>query len=257
MDYNYHTHTWRCRHAIGESEEYIKTAIERGIKNLGFSEHAPFIFPDGYESDYRLPFNEKEEYINELIHLREKYKNEINIKIGFEMEYYPLHFEKMLKIARECGAEYLILGQHFIFNEYPNGLDTFFKNNNTEHFKDYINCVIEAMDTGVFSYIAHPDLFCFTGADEDYDREYRRICVAAREKNIPLEINFQGIRSNRHYPNEKFWSIAGEEKSPVVFGADAHSPCFTYDSESIKKAKELVKKFNLNYIGAPKIVSIL
>ena len=49
MDYNYHTHTYRCGHAIGEDEEYIKVSIQNGIKHLGFSDHIPFAFPDGYE----------------------------------------------------------------------------------------------------------------------------------------------------------------------------------------------------------------
>ena len=46
MDYNYHTHTARCGHAVGEDEEYVKRAIECGIKYMGFSDHAPIRFPD-------------------------------------------------------------------------------------------------------------------------------------------------------------------------------------------------------------------
>lgn len=71
MEYNYHAHTWRCHHANGTEEEYIQRAIECGIKHMGFSEHVPFIFPDGYEADYRLPVAEAKEYISELSLLRE------------------------------------------------------------------------------------------------------------------------------------------------------------------------------------------
>jgi len=53
-----------------------------------------------------------------------------------------------------------------------------------------------------------------------------------------------------------FLEIAGEEKSPVMFGFDAHSTEAAYDGKSILKAKELVKKYNLNYIGRPEIKSI-
>ena len=55
MDYNYHTHTARCGHADGTEEAYILRAMENGITHMGFSEHAPFCFPDGYESYYRVP----------------------------------------------------------------------------------------------------------------------------------------------------------------------------------------------------------
>ncbi|MBQ7793091.1 MAG: hypothetical protein IJ366_01090 [Clostridia bacterium] len=58
--------------------------------------------------------------------LKEKYKDEIDIKIGFEIEYYPDEFNNMLKNAIDLGAEYLILGQHFLGiyegRNYPNEL---------------------------------------------------------------------------------------------------------------------------------------
>ena len=39
---NYHTHTARCRHAAGADREYVRSAIDSGVKILGFSDHAPF-----------------------------------------------------------------------------------------------------------------------------------------------------------------------------------------------------------------------
>ena len=45
---NYHTHTWRCRHADGTEREYVETAIEAGLKILGFSDHTPQVYPGGY-----------------------------------------------------------------------------------------------------------------------------------------------------------------------------------------------------------------
>ena len=53
---NYHTHTYRCGHAVGEDREYVETAIARGLKTLGFSEHIPMPFPDGHEARFRMPF---------------------------------------------------------------------------------------------------------------------------------------------------------------------------------------------------------
>ena len=47
---NYHTHTWRCRHADGTEREYVERAIEGGLKILGFSDHSPYPFPEGYDS---------------------------------------------------------------------------------------------------------------------------------------------------------------------------------------------------------------
>ena len=76
----------------------------------------------------------------------------------------------------------------------------------------------------------------------------RKICIASKEAGIPLEINFLGIRDNRNYPCKLFWEVTGEVQSPVTFGCDAHSKNTAFDKESLEKANELVKKYNLNYI---------
>ena len=255
MDYNYHTHTMRCGHATDTDEEYIQRAIECGIKYMGFSDHIPFRFPSGYESFYRVQISEVEDYFSSLNALREKYKNQIEIKIGFEMEYYPEHFEQMLKNAREYGAEYLILGQHFVFPDTDDGCHTG-DANDEKILREYTRCVMSGMASGVFSYLAHPDLCVYKEDEKLYEEEARKICIASRIYDVPLEINLLGIRSKRSYPNEKFWKIAGEEKSPVTFGFDSHDAQNAYDGESLVKAKELVEKFALNYIGRPKLRSI-
>lgn len=256
MNYNYHTHTTRCGHASGTEEEYIQRAIANGIEYMGFSDHAPFIFPDGYQSSYRVPFDKVEDYMTTVAALRTKYQNQIDLKIGFEMEYYPTHFEKMLQNVRAFGAEYLILGQHFNYEEHPNNKTTGSPSSERAELTHYVDTVIEAIRTGVYTYVAHPDIFNFTGADEIYQEEMRRLCIASREEGIPMEINFLGIREGRLYPNTKFWQVAGQEKCPVTFGFDAHDTPSAYDGASLEKALQMVDTFQLNYIGKPRVRTI-
>lgn len=112
------------------------------------------------------------------------------------------------------------------------------------------------MNTGVFTYVAHPDLFNFCGDGAIYEKYMRKICVASRECGIPLEINFLGIRTGRHYPAKHFWRIAGEERSPVTFGCDAHASIDAADPASYARAMEMVEEYGLNYIGMPNIINI-
>ena len=253
MDYNYHAHTFRCHHATGTPEEYILRAIENGIKYMGFSDHAPFVFPDGYQSFYRVSAQEANNYFSELYTLRDKYQDKIDIKIGFEMEYYPKYFSDMLKTALDFGAEYLILGHHCLFNERPEGFWSTHQTDNSALLREYVSNVSKAIKTGVFAYVAHPDIFNFTGDLSTYADEMRKLCVTSRQENVPLEINCLGLRDNRHYPRDAFWKIAGEEKSPVTIGFDSHDIVSAFDGESLIRAKELIKKFGLNYIGKPEI----
>ena len=82
----------------------------------------------------------------------------------------------------------------------------------------------------------------------------KAVMDAARERNIPLEINFLGIREDRWYPCDRFWKIAGEESAPVTFGFDSHANEAAYDGASLARAEELVKTYGLNYIGKPEPV---
>lgn len=254
MNYNYHAHTFRCNHATGTPEEYILRAIKNGVKYMGFSDHFPYICRDGYEARYRVPMAQKEEYFSELYSLREKYADKIELLIGFEFEYYPDLFDIMLENAVSYGAEYLVLGQHFIGEEHPNGVYSLNPNDNSEHLRIYVDNVVAGIKSGVFSFVAHPDLFNYTGDRAIYDGEMRRICQASLENNVPLEINFLGIRGGRSYPNEAFWSLAGEIGSPVTFGFDSHDTLSAFDAGSLGFAENIVKKYDLNYIGRPAVV---
>ena len=252
MDYNFHAHTYLCHHASGTPEEFVLKAIEGNIKYYGFSEHAPFLFPDGYQSHYRLFLEDLDEYKETVFRLREKYKDQIEIFYGFEMEYYPAHFEKMLKTVKDADAEYLILGQHFLYNEHPDGFNAFRKVDKKEDFEHFTECVLSGIKSGVFTYVAHPDTIDFDDYDV-YKTQVEKICKASKEYDVPLEINFQGISLGRDYPKEKFWEIAGKIGCPVTFGFDAHHTSAACDLESLPKAMEIVKKYNLNYIGKPKL----
>lgn len=256
MDYNFHAHTPLCSHATGTEREYIEAAIAAGIKEWGFSEHIPFIFPNGKENSYRVPLTEVQEYIDTVIALKEEYKDRINIHLGFEMEYYPEYFDEMVENAREWGAEYLILGQHSVGDEPEFFFWSTEATDNTEYLKDYVNRVVEAIKSGVITYIAHPDMFNFVGDDKVYDEEMLKIIKAAEEYNVPLEINFLGIRDNRTYPTEKFWRLAEGYDISVVFGFDAHDVCGACDLESLPKALEICKKYNLKVENKPELVKL-
>ena len=257
MDYNLHTHTTRCHHASGTDEEYIECAIKAGMKHLGFSDHLPYMFPDGYESSYRVDVSEGETYVKDIQSLRERYKDKIEISVGFEMEYYPLHFDKMLGNARKFGAEYLIHGQHFLGNEHPFGIGTRSVITEPHLLREYVDSTVMAIESGVFTYLAHPDIILFRGDERLYREEMTRLCKKAKEYDIPLEINLHGIHYNRHYPDERFWKIAGKVGAPVTFGMDAHDSFALLDKECVAIAKAMVKKYKLNYIGKPKLVSII
>lgn len=254
MDYNFHAHTYRCSHATGTEREYIEAAIAAGIKEWGFSDHIPFIFPDGKENSYRVPMVEIQDHINAINKLKVEYKDKINISFGFEMEYYPEFFGEMVENAKNWGAEYLILGQHSVGSEPDFFFWSTMPTDNEEYLKDYVNRVVEAIKSGVITYVAHPDIFNFVGDDDIYNEEMRKILKAAEECGVPLEINFLGIRDNRNYPTEKFWKLATDYDISVVFGFDAHDVEGAQDLASLPRALEICKKYNLKVLDKLELI---
>ena len=113
MKANYHCHTTRCFHAEGADEAYVQAAVKGGFDVLGFSDHGPWPFANGYVSGMRLPMSDMKQYMESVISLREKYDGQIKLHIGFEQEFWPT-FRDHPKWLLDNGVEYLILGQHII-----------------------------------------------------------------------------------------------------------------------------------------------
>ena len=253
MTANYHTHTIRCNHASGDEREYIEAAIRAGITTLGFSDHTPMPFPPSHYSGYRMRLDETGEYIDKIASLREEYKDRIDIKIGFEVEYFPALFDSLMSFLADYKYDYLILGQHFNENEYDskhyNGIPT----DDEEILKRFYDQMLEAWNTGKFSYIAHPDLLKFTGDPEIYRRHTREFCKKAAERGILLEINVLGITLDRHYPQETFWDIAAECGCSAIIGFDAHIPNQLENKASYEKARRIAKSRGIKIVESLEI----
>ncbi len=241
---NYHTHTFRCRHAAGSEREYIECAIARGVRVLGFSDHAPYLFPVGYASSFRMTPDQLSDYCTTLCDLRREYAGQIELHIGLEMEYYPAHFHKTLEWMRDYPIEYLILGQHFLGNEYDapysGGASI-----DQAALQRYADQTIAAMQTECFTYFAHPDLIHYPKNDEIYRTQMERICIAAHDCNIPLELNLLGLSEHRSYPNAAFWPIVRAVGCDVIVGCDAHNRNAVANPEQLQMADEYLSNFQI------------
>lgn len=247
---NYHTHTPRCHHATGTEEEYVQAAMEAGLQILGFSDHTPYPFQDGYYSKMRMYPEEFPEYLKTVRRLQKQYKDRLTIHAGVEAEYYPAHFQELLGWIRDNGVEYMILGQHWLGNE-QGERHVMHPFEEEARLARYCDQVIEAMQTGVFSYLAHPDLPGFTGEDRIYSAQMRRLIREAKACKLPLEINLHGARLNCNYPNRRFWELVAEEGSPVVLGRDAHAAEEFLDIETQRRMDTMVSELGLHLL--PKI----
>ena len=244
---NLHTHTPRCRHAVGAEEEYVRCALQSGLQTLGFSDHAPYPFPDGYYSTFRMFPEELTDYVETVDSLRKQYAGQIQIPSGVEAEYYPKFFRDMVSMMKDHGIEYMLLGQHMLYDEME-GISTAPATADASLLRQYCNQTIDAIYTGLFTYFAHPDIMNFVGDPEIYRQEMGRLCRAAKACDLPLEINLLGLYLGRQYPAEAFWRIAAEEGCKVVLGVDAHKPEALLDAATEQKARALACRCGLELL---------
>ena len=162
---NYHTHTWRCRHADGTEREYVERAIEGGLKILGFSDHSPYPFPDGYDSGMRMRLDQVEGYVDTVLALKKEYDKDIEIHLGLETEYFPRFWDQLIDFLSDYPFEYFVLGQHSLGNEIEKILYSGHGTTDGSYLKQYVDQCLAGIDTGKYLYLAHPDLFLFNGEE--------------------------------------------------------------------------------------------
>ena len=238
---NYHTHTYLCRHAEGTPRQYVLSAIDAGMKELGFSDHVPYSFSTGHRSSFRMDESSTGGYVSQILALRREFAGRIRIYVGYEAEYYPAEIDAMLKNILSFECDYLILGQHFLNNEYD-GVYSGAPTTDESVLAGYADQVCEALDTGLFSCVAHPDLINYVGDPAVYGRHMGRMCEHAAALGIPLEINMLGLRTHRHYPRRDFWRIAARVGARAVIGCDAHEADALSDGDTEAAARQLAEE---------------
>ncbi len=246
---NYHNHTYRCGHGKCDvtDEDYVLKAIEGGFKIIGFSDHNPM--PHGvydHQKGVRMTIEELPEYIASIEALQKKYGDQIKIYKALECEY----SSELLPWLREIRPQfdYFITGTHWQLENHQ--YVHFFQESYTpEKIQRYTEITLEAMETGLFTYLAHPDVVLADYPTFDHaciDSAYA-ICRKAKELNMPLEYNQYGMMKRltayNHglcYPYPGFWEIAAEVGITGIIGLDAHRPSQYLRKELIEEAENFL-----------------
>jgi histidinol-phosphatase (PHP family) len=226
---DYHIHTKLCRHAVGEVEEYVAKAIERGLTEIGFSDHAPM--PDDNFDDWRMKFSELNSYVNNIFEARKRFP-QITIRLALELDFIPGYEEWIKKLSGMYPWDYLIGSVHYVENKWdidnPNKKDEWNRHNVAEVWENYIKRLIKAAESGLFDIIGHVDLAKKFGhfPEKDCSDLFREFLKTVRLTNTLIEINTAGLRKDcrQIYPDPRILKMAKEEGVGITFGSDSHAP---------------------------------
>lgn len=248
---DYHNHHWRCGHARGDIEDHIRAAIEAGLSEIGIAEH----FPDAAATEdpkiielpreqIGMPVAEFPGYIREIIALREKYREQIAVKIATEVAFVTdgVHFDRQRAVLDRFkdDLDYLLGGFHglrfdgepfvnFVWAKGRGVLDTYGEERiHTEYFKKMRSLI----DTGYFDILAHFDNHRLLWRPDEpvYSKdiwcELLDLLDRAKSQGMAAEINTSGIRKGcrNQFPSDEIVKEMIQRNIPLVLSSDAHRP---------------------------------
>ena len=254
LPFNIHTHTYRCGHASGRDKEYVEAAIAQGIPVLGFSDHV--MLPHHEQPGIRGSISLLKDYIGSIQDLKKRYEGQCEIYVGFEAEWYGDQYASYYKeLLERKDFDYLILGQHCF--DYFGHLYWYARLTPPESIRKYRDDLIAGMESGLFTYVAHPDIYvAWEGEfDEAAEEVAEDICSTASRLGIPLELNCGMLRQTDYvrqegslaYPCAYFWKIAAKHGVKAIIGIDAHRPQ-DFASTDLAWMKEFARRMGLDLL---------
>ena len=235
-----HNHTPLCNHAEGTIEEYVQAAINSGTKVFGFSDHAPMDF----DPKYRMKFDEMQKYESDVLTAKEQHKDEIEILLGYEVDYLPGHMDSRIL---DADVDYLIGSVHFIEGwgfDNPEFIGRWETQDIDEIWQKYFDTIEEMAKSRLFNIVGHLDLikvFKFMPKG-DISKMADKALLAIKEADMVLELNVAGFRKDiqESYPSASLLKDAYTLGIPITFASDAHKPeqIGLFHDEIVQLAKE-------------------
>jgi histidinol-phosphatase (PHP family) len=212
-------------------ERYRAVASERGIAELGVSEHV-YRFEQAL-AVWRHPFwvaNAHDDLDSYCAFVREQ----TDLRLGIEADFVPGGEERMASLLSERDFDYVIGSVHFLRDEAVDMEDfSVWKTGRSaeEIWRRYFQTIGEAARSGLFDVIGHPDLVKVWGRAQplpagDLRRYYELAVEGIAEADLAVELSTAGLRkrAGEVYPAPAFLQMCLAAGAPVALSSDAHSP---------------------------------
>ncbi|MCX7865567.1 histidinol-phosphatase [Limisphaera sp. VF-2] len=226
---DYHMHTPLCRHATGTPVAYARQARARGLREIGFADHAPM--PRDDFDDWRMRQADLDVYLRDVEAARQAVP-EVVIRIGLEVDYLPGMEEWIRDLMRRHPWDYLIGSVHYVTDDWavdnPHQQARWNTAEPVQVWQAYLERLIAAAGSGLFDVLGHVDLPKKFGhaPPPECAPLWDTLFTTARRTGCAIEINTAGLRKacREMYPSLPILRAACRAGVPIVFGSDAHAP---------------------------------
>lgn len=225
---DYHVHTPLCHHARGWPMDFALRAVELGLGELGFADHNPMATQF---DNWRMSLDNLPRYIEAVEMTRVKFP-QLHIKLGLECDYIAGHEPWVEKLAGMAEWDFFIGSVHYLPAGWcvddPQYISRFRGEAVEEIWANYWRTYEKAIRSGLFDFMAHPDLpkkFGFRPPG-DLRHFYEPVVAALAERDMPFEINTAGLRKDcaELYPAQDFLAMAAQARVPLLINSDSHEP---------------------------------
>ena len=226
---DYHMHTPLCGHAVGEPSLYVQQGIAAGLKEMGFSDHAPLV--SHRDPKVTMDLDQLPLYHTMIEDVQKHFGQQISIKIALESDYIPGYEAKTKALSENYPYDYIIGSVHFINNwpfDDPSTLPTWKGKDINTVYRQYYDLLRKSAQSRLFDIIGHCDLVKKFGyrASADMTDEVTATAKVFKESGVAIEINTAGLRKpvKEMYPSLDCLKIYSQAGVPLTFGSDAHNP---------------------------------
>lgn len=224
-----HIHTYLCKHATGEINQYVESAGRNGITEMCFTDHAPD--PDGYDLKHRMTMEEFPFYRDTITELRKNNKIP-TILYGVEADYYN-GCEKFLRPWLSGQDFDIVLGSiHYIKTwgiDNPEEISVWDSVNLEATWKEYFELLGRLADTKLYDVVSHLDIpkkFGHRPSPSVLEKYAGPALDRIAAAGMAIELNTSGLRKpvKEIYPSLTILKMANQRNVPICFGSDAHQP---------------------------------
>ncbi|MCH3916745.1 MAG: histidinol-phosphatase [Spirochaetia bacterium] len=229
--YNLHTHSYYCGHGVGEPIDYVREARKNGISLLGFSEHCPV--KENRWASSRMAFGSLPDYLQDIKAAQQV--EDIKVLAGFECDFYPAYRSYFQELKEQ--TDFLLFGVHYLDTPQQADFPIHCLPIGKKELAIYGQQYVRALESGLFAFGAHPDLFGiqYPRWDAEAIAVSKEILSCAASYDIPLEVNANGLLKEKvldskgfryPYPLDPFWNLAKEQfpKVKIICNGDLHDP---------------------------------
>jgi histidinol-phosphatase (PHP family) len=233
-------------------DRYLDAARQAGIEELGVSEHV-YRFRDALAIG-RHPL--WEELARDDLDAYCEFVRTTPLRLGIEVDFLAGEEDRIAELLNGREFDYVLGSVHLVGDRMVDhgGYDIWEGASSADGvWERYFELVAEAVRSGLFDILAHPDLVKMWGPERPWPERdlrfhYEPAVEAIAESGIAVELSTAGLRKpvGEIYPSRELCEICIEAGAAFALSSDAHAP--DYVGYEYGRAVDLLRELRVEEI---------